>query len=56
MKGLDGLVIAARFLLTAGHLIAIFLTFWTYRSNVWVGFGDEAASDDIDTAERSVLV
>jgi hypothetical protein len=56
MKGLDGMVISARFLLTAGHLIAILLTFWSYRSNVWIGFDDEASDQDVNTAERTVLV
>jgi hypothetical protein len=56
MKGLQNIVISSRFILTMGHLIAILLTFWTYRSNVWIGLKDDAGETEVTDAERSVLV
>ena len=56
MKQLQYYIISTRFLLTIGHLIAILLTFWSYKSNVYYGFNDFSSQEEINQAERNVLV
>jgi hypothetical protein len=56
MRAFQQIVISSRFILTMGHLIAILLTFWTYRSNVWIGLKDDVGDGEVKDAERSVLV
>lgn len=56
MAGMERVVISSRFLLTMGHLIAIVLTLWSYRSNVWVGLDDNVSNNEISEAEQATLV
>jgi hypothetical protein len=56
MKDLTSYVLCARFMSTAGHLLALLLLVLTYKSNVEVGLSDAASSSDRQDEEDTSLV